>query len=157
MWLLRLIHIGAGVFWAGGAMIMGWFVAPSARRAGPASGPFMQALLKARLADIMFGSAVVTVLAGIWLLFATGGPRSGWQGWALNLGALSALTAITVGGIVQRPTAAKIQKLGEAIAGGSPTPDQVAEMGSLQGRMGRVASTTALLVAVAVAGMAIGG
>jgi len=160
MWFLRLLHIAAGVFWAGGAMLMGWFIAPSARRTGPAAGPFMQSLLRARVADYMFGAATVAVGAGLWLLFATGGPRSGsWQGWALNLGALSGIAAILVGGMVQRPTAGNIQRLGASVAatGAPPTPEQAAELGQLQTRMGAAASTTALLVAVAVVGMALGG
>lgn len=140
-------------------MVMGWFIAPSARRTGPAAGPFMQSLLRARIADYMFGSALVAVAAGLWLLFATGGLRGGWQGWALNLGALSGITALTVGAALQRPTAGKVQKLGEAIAagGGGPSPEQAQEMGQLQGRLGRLASITALLVAAAVIGMALGG
>ena len=160
MWFIRLLHIAAGVFWAGGAMLMGWFIAPSARKTGPAAGPFMQTLLRARVADYMFGAAVVAVGAGLWLFFATGGVRSGsWQGWALNLGALAGITAIVVGSTVQRPTAAKIQRLGGAVAaaGAPPTPEQAAELGQLQARMGAAASTTALLVAVAVVGMALGG
>jgi hypothetical protein len=160
MWFIRLLHIAAGVFWAGGAMLMGWFIAPSAKRTGPAAGPFMQTLLKARVADYMFGAAVVAVAAGLWLFFSTGGVRTGsLQGWALNLGALAGITAILVGGIVQRPTGAKIQQLGGAVAaaGGPPTQEQAADMGRLQARMGSAASTTALLVAIAVVGMALGG
>jgi hypothetical protein len=155
---LRLVHISAGVFWAGGAMVMGWFIAPSARRTGPAAGPFMQTLLRARIADFMFGSALVTVGAGLWLLFATGGVRSGWHGWALNLGALSGITALAIGASLQRPTAAKVQKLGEAIAAaGGPSPAQAEEMAGLQGRLGQLGSVTALLTAAAVVGMALGG
>jgi hypothetical protein len=119
----------------------------------------MQALLRTRVADYMFGAALVAVGAGLWLYFATGGVRSGsWQGWVLNLGALSGIAAILVGGTVQRPTAAKIQRLGAAVAAGAapPTQEQAAELGQLQARMGGAASTTALLVAVAVVGMALG-
>ncbi len=141
-------------------MLMGWFIAPSAKRTGPAAGPFMQTLLRARVADYMFGAALVAVGAGLWLFFSTGGVRSGsWQGWALNLGALAGVAAILVGGIVQRPTGAKIQRLGAAAAaaGGPPTQEQASELGRLQARMGAAASTTALLVATAVVGMALGG
>lgn len=139
-------------------MLMGWFIGPAARRTGPTAGPFMQTLLRARVADYMFGSAVVAVSAGIWLLLATGGIRSGWRGWALNLGALAGLAAITVGGTLQRPTAGKLQRLGAVVAAaGSPSPEQAAEMGQLQMKLGGVASITAALVAAAVVGMALGG
>lgn len=121
---LRLIHIVFGGFWAGAAMLMGWLVVPTARSVGPASGPFMQALLKRRLADILVGSGVVTVLAGIWL-WALRPPSFGvWQGYALAIGALASIVAILIGFVLQRPTAKKVQSLGGAIAAGGGPPSQ---------------------------------
>jgi hypothetical protein len=157
--LLRLVHIVAGGFWAGSVMLLGWFITPSAREAGPGAGPFMQALLKRRLAPIMIGAGVVTVLAGIWLWAIHMPSLERWQGWALTIGALSAITALVVGIGWQRPTAAKVQALGAQIAagGGPPTPEQGAEMGLLQARMAGFASVLAVLLAIALAGMALGG
>jgi hypothetical protein len=140
-------------------MLLGWFITPSALDAGPGAGPFMQALLKRRLAPIMIGTGVVTVLAGI-SLWATNMPSlERWQGWALAIGALSAITALVVGIGWQRPTAAKVQALGAEIAagGGPPTPEQGASMGGLQARMAGFASAQAVLMTITLAGMALGG
>ena len=159
MTLLRLIHIVAGGFWAGAGILMGWFVAPSARSIGPAAGPFMQALLKRRITTVLLTAGSVTVAAGLWL-WAIRQPAMGrWQDWALAIGAVSALAALTVGFGWQRPTGARIQVLGAQImsAGSPPTTEQAAEMGTLQGKMGRYGSTIAYLFTVALAGMALGG
>lgn len=140
-------------------MLMGWFVAPAARAAGPAAGPFMQALLKRKLTTILITSGVVTVGAGIWLLAIRRPTMSRWQDWALAIGALAALVALVIGIGWQRPTAGKVQALGAQIASaGSPlTPEQGAEMGRLQAKLSHFGSTLSYLLAVALAGMALGG
>lgn len=159
MLVLRLIHIVAGVFWAGSAMLMGWFIAPTAKAAGPAAGPFMQALLKKKVAVVLVSAGIVTVGAGIWLWALRRPAMDRWQDWALAIGALSAIVALAVGITLQRPTASKIQLFGAelASAGGPPTAEQGAEMGRLQARMGLFGSLMAILMVVAVAGMALGG
>lgn len=157
--LLRLFHIVFGGFWAGAAILMGWMVVPTAREVGPGSAPLMQGLLKRRLTTILIGSGVVTVIAGIGL-WALRPPSFGrWQGYALAIGALAALIAISIGFTMQRPTARKVQALGAAIAagGGPPTQEQGAEMARLQARMAGFGNLLAYLFAVALAGMALGG
>jgi uncharacterized membrane protein len=157
--VLRLIHITAGVFWAGSVMLMGWFVAPAAKAAGPGAGPFMQALLKKRITVVLISAGLVTVGAGIWL-WALRRPTMGrWQDWALAIGALAAIVAIVLGIGFQRPTGSKLQALGATLAsaGGPPTAEQGAEMGRLQARMSKFGSILAILLVVAVAGMALGG
>ena len=159
MALLRLVHIVAGGFWAGSVMLLGWFIVPSARDAGPGAGPFMQALLKRRLPAIMIGTGVVTVLAGLWLWAWRMPSLERWQGWAIAIGAVSAIGALVIGIGWQRPTAAKVQALGAEIsgAGSPPTPEQGAEMGRLQAKMAGYASVLAVLLTLALAGMALGG
>ena len=159
MTLLRLIHIVGGGFWAGAAILMGWFVAPAARSVGPAAGPFMQAFLKRRITTILLTAGSVTVVAGLWLWSIRPPAMARWQDWALAVGAVSAITALTVGFGWQRPTGARMKALGAQImnAGSPPTPEQSAEMGALQGKLGRYGSILAYLFTIALAGMALGG
>ena len=159
MTVLRLIHIVAGGFWAGAGILMGWFVAPAARSAGPGAGPFMQALLKRKVPMILISSGVVTVGAGLWLWAIRQPTMSRWQDWALAIGALAAIVAVTLGIGWQRPTGAKMMALGTQIAAGGspPTPEQAAEMGRLQGKLARYGSTLSYLFTMALAGMALGG
>jgi len=157
--LLRLIHIVSGAFWAGAAMLMGWFVAPAARAAGPAAGPFMQALLKRKVATVLVSAGVVTVGAGVWLWAIRRPTMTRWQDWALAIGAASAIVALAIGLGWQRPTTGKISALGAEIASGGspPTPQQAAELQRLQGKVGSYASILSYLFAIALAGMALGG
>ena len=157
--ILRLIHIVAGGFWAGAGILMGWVIAPAARSAGPAAGPFMQALLRRKVTLILITAGLVTIASGLWLLSIRQPTMSRWQDWALVIGALSGITAVTIGIGLQRPTAKKIQALGAEIAAGGSPPSQAqgAEMGSLQGNMSRYGSIIAYLFVVALAGMALGG
>ena len=156
---LRLIHILAGAFWAGAAILMGWFVVPTAREVGPAAGPLMQGLLKRNLAGRLIASGVVTVLAGLWLFALRTPTFRRWQDYALALGALSAIVALIIGITLQRPTANKVQTLGAAIAsaGGPPTEAQGGEMAGLQAKLASYGNLLAYLFALTLAGMALGG
>lgn len=140
-------------------MLMGWFIAPAARAAGPAGGPFMQALLKKRVTIVLVVSGIITVGAGLWLWAMREPSMDRWQGQALAIGATSAIVALIIGIGWQRPTGAKVKALGAQIAsgGGPPTAEQGAAMGQLQTKMSRLGSTIAYLLALALAGMALGG
>jgi hypothetical protein len=156
---LRLIHIVAGGVWAGAAILMGWFITPTAREVGPPAGPFMQGLLKRNLTARLIGSGVVTVAAGLWLFALRAPTFARWQDYALAIGALAAIVALFIGITRQRPTGKRVQELGAAIAagGGPPTAEQGAEMQSLQARMAGYGNIIAYLFVVALAGMALGG
>lgn len=156
---LRVVHIVAGAFWAGAAMLMGWYIAPTAREVGPPAGPFMQGLLKRNLTSTLIGAGVVTVGAGLWLFAIRMPTFARWQDWALAVGALAAIVALLIGVTMQRPTGKKMQELGAAIAsgGGPPTPEQGAQMQGLQARMANYGNVIAILFTLALAGMALGG
>jgi hypothetical protein len=63
--LLRLIHIGSGVFWAGTAIMIAAFLEPTVRAAGPEGGRFMQQLTgQSRFSLSMSLSALLNALSG---------------------------------------------------------------------------------------------
>ena len=159
MLILRLIHIVAGGFWAGAGILMGWVIAPAARSAGPGAGPFMQALLKRKVTVVLITAGLITIASGIWLLSIRRPTMSRWQDWALVVGALSGIAAVTIGFALQRPTSKRMQALGAEIAAGGSSPSQAqgAEMGRLQANMIRYGSILSYLFVIALAGMALGG
>ena len=159
MLILRLIHIVAGGFWAGAGILMGWVIAPAARAAGPGAGPFMQALLKRKATLVLITAGLITIASGIWLLSIRRPTMSRWQDWALVIGALAGIAAVTIGFGLQRPTGKKMQALGAEIAAGGSPPSQAqgAEMGRLQGNMSRYGSILSYLFVIALSGMALGG
>lgn len=159
---LRLIHILAGVFWAGTAMFTAVFLIPSVRALGPAGGPVMQQIAEKRKLPMYFMIAgLLTILSGFglyWIAssgFANGFMRSG-PGMTLGTGAVFAVLAMLVGIFVASPTAKRAGALGAAMASaGKPTPDQVAEMQRLQARMGKASALGASLLVLAAAAMAV--
>src|SRR5688500_17058967 len=70
--LLRLIHIGAGVFWVGSALTFHFFIQPAAVAAGPAATGFTYQLLHHRRFSVaILTSGLIAVIAGISLLVIT--------------------------------------------------------------------------------------
>jgi hypothetical protein len=154
---LRLIHIVAGAFWAGAAMLMGWIVIPTSRQVGPAAAPLIQGLIRNKLATRLIAAGILTVVAGLWLYVLRAPAFGRWQDYALATGALAAIAALTIGIALQRPTGDKLRQLSEAMGGQPPNAEQAAELGRLQGKMASYGNTLAYLFAIALAGMALGG
>ncbi len=160
---LRLIHIFAGVFWAGTSIALAGFVEPAIHAAGPAGQTFNQRLWQhTRLLFFMNISAISCSLAGLVLFWIVSGGNliayvSTSTGLAFTLGSIAGLLEFMNGILVMAPTAAKIGALGAQMqtAGGPPTQLQLAQMSSLQLRLGRGGQYGASLLALAVIGMAI--
>lgn len=161
--ILRLIHILAGVFWAGGVLLMAAFVGPSIRDAGPAGGTVMQKLAgDRRVPDWLAGAAVVTVLAGLLLYWeASGGLSGGWisspTGIAFSVGGLAGIAAAVIGTSVAAPAIRRIIALAREVQTGvgQPSTEQSDRLARLQRRSTLAIRWVAALAFVAVAGMAI--
>ena len=152
--ILRLIHIIGGIIWAGGALLMNFFVAPTLRATGDAGKQFAGHLMgKTRFTQIMTVSAYATVLAGF-LLYGMDSQwfTSAWQssgpGIGFGIGALFALVGIVLG-IMNGNNNRKMAQLGAQIQG-KPTAEQAAAMGVIQKQQGWVipVNTYSLILAV---------
>lgn len=161
--ILRLVHILSGVFWAGANFVMAGFITPSVKATAPESGKFMQYLAQKsgfpRFAEL---AGWLTIFAGLGLIWiVSGGLQPSWfatrRGIALTIGGLLAIAAMVVAYAVQKPAAKRIGVLGQEIqaAGGPPTPEQLAELQAQQKKLSRGSLWTAILLAIAVAGMAL--
>lgn len=140
--LLRLIHIVAGAFWVGAAVVYFLYFEPTAKGLGPARSQFMQDLIgKYRYPMFMNTSSMLCILAGLALYwFSSGGLSMAWitsgPGLGFTLGSLAALAAFVIGFAGIRPRAERMGAVGAAIAaGGPPTPAQGAELGRLEAEM----------------------
>ena len=157
--ILRLIHIIGGIIWAGGALLMNFFVAPTLRATGEAGKQFAGHLMgKTRFTQIMTVSAYATVLAGF-LLYGMDSQwfTSAWQssgpGIGFGIGALFALVGI-VSGIMNGNNNRKMAQLGAQIQG-KPTAEQAAAMGVIQKQQGWVIPVNTYSLILAVVFMAI--
>ena len=160
----RIIHILAGTFWAGSAVLFAFFVQPTAAGMGPAAAPFLNELMTKRKAlRAIVGAATFTVVAGLFLYWSAWhalGSFSAWIGTApgkvMTIGGAAAIIAYFFGVQGTAPTFKKLSALGGTVAasGGPPTPEQGAEMGKLAAKMRFHARATAFLLIIAVFCMA---
>jgi uncharacterized membrane protein len=161
LWILvRLVHIFAGVFWAGTSIALAGFITPTARALGPEGGKFVQRLVgPARLSVFMDLAALATTLSGLLLYWRDSGFQLDWiatkPGLVFTLGGLAGIATFVLGLAVMKPTAARVKALGQALqtAGGPPSPSQMTEMRALQERLAMGGLWGAVLLAVAVFAM----
>jgi hypothetical protein len=161
--VFRLVHVAAGVAWAGSVYLFVMFVQPSAAAIAPAGAPFMAELLgKRRLVSRIIELGSATVLGGLFLYWhdwQAFGSFGDWIGSAfgrfITIGALAAIVALAIGVIGTRPNAERLLSIGrQATAAGGPSPEQAAEMGRIQGLLKVLARTSLALIGVSVFCMA---
>jgi uncharacterized membrane protein len=159
--VLRVIHIGAGIFWVGSATFLLVFVEPTVRAIGPPGGSFMAHMSQVRkMPRIIAVSAIVTIVAGIWLYWRdTGGFEpdiiTTGPGIGFGIGGLAAIVAFIVGLTMVRPRVERMGALGGAMASGPPTPEQGQEMGALQRSLRGISIFSEVLLVIAVVAMAV--
>jgi uncharacterized membrane protein len=163
LWLFRLVHILAGVFWVGGILMFGRFLFPAAQALGPAAGPVMDHLNRVRkLPQALMGAAFANVLSGLGLYWnLTMGFQPEMMGtppvMVFGFGGIMAISAVVLGLSVNAPTAKRMGALMAAVQaqGGPPKPEQAAELQRLQGRLGWALKVVMVLLVLTTAAMAL--
>ena len=152
IWLLRIIHIVSGVFWVGGALIMTFFVGPTAAATGEAGqrfvGHLMNNLKFSNRISIAAGSAV---LAGFLLYTLDARAGEAWlrSNFAIGLGIGAAFAIVGfVFGILLSRSLKSLMQLGAQIQG-KPTNEQMARLQEIQKRQRTysIVNVAALLLA----------
>lgn len=162
MLTLRLVHVLAGICWAGSAVMFAAFVLPAARTSGVAGGRVVQELVqRRRLALCFMISSLTTIASGLAMYSMIGaGSYRAWvtspMGSTLGIGAIAAIIAAALGGGVVAPAGKRLAELGTGAAfrPGPPSPEQVAELHRLQKRLGTSSVVCAALLVIAVSAMA---
>ena len=121
IWLLRIIHIVAGVYWVGGTLIMTFFVGPAVGALGETGQKFVGHLMNdLKFSNRMAIASGLTILAG-GILYALD-ARAG-EAWlrskfaiGLGIGAAFALVGFVFGMMIGRTT--KAMALGSQMQGG---------------------------------------
>jgi uncharacterized membrane protein len=162
--VFRILHIGAGVAWAGSVFFLVMFVQPSAAAIGPAGAPFMAELLGTRrLVDRILVIGSVTIVAGLILYLRDMNDAGGFgdflgrnYGRALTIGGVTAIAAFLVGLFGTRPAVRRLLALGRQIASseGPPSPDLIAQVPALQDLTKILARISLGLLGIAVVAMA---
>lgn len=165
MFSLRLIHILAGVLWAGWAFVSVAFIEPAAQAAGPEGGKFMQVLsLKTKLIPAMLAAPLLVIFTGVLMYWQVSSGLSGaWlvspPGLALTVGSLAGILAFVVGFTINRPAADRMAALSREMqsASGPPGANQMAELRAQQRQLSIGGLYGAILLVIAVIGMASAG
>lgn len=160
--ILRLLHIGFGLFWAGSALFFALFLMPSLKATGPEGVKFMQALGRSGYPIAAMVSAIITIVSGFLLIWKLSGgfePMwfNSWYARVLTTGATMAFIAFIIGFTINRPSAAKMNKISVAIVkqGAPPTPEQLSEMMVLRKKIFIGTNYIAILLVIAIAGMSV--
>jgi uncharacterized membrane protein len=162
MILMRLLHVGLGVFWAGALFFMAWFLIPSVREAGPDGAKVVQALQRRGFMTLVPISAIITILSGLVLMWrVSAGFQPEWSrsptGMALGIGAVAAIIGFGIGIGVMRPATMKAGALAETLgkleAGARDA--RMAEVQALRMRSAKAAQWVAGLLTIAVVTMAV--
>lgn len=148
--LMRILHLGLGVFWAGTLLFTAFFLFPAMRDAGPDGAKVGAQLVRRNFAVIMPLTAIVTILAGLWLYWRiSGGFNPEYMrtpaAMAYGTGGAAAIIALIIGLAVVRPAMLKATELG-----GTP------EAQALRARAGKANVWVALMLVVTLVAMAIG-
>jgi len=159
IWLLRIIHIVAGVFWVGGTLMLAFFIAPTVGATAEAGQKFRGHLMNnLKFSTRMAAAAGLTILAGgilYWL--DSDGFTSAWMssgaGRGFGIGAGFALIGFIFGILVARTTKGMAQ-LGTQFQG-NPSPEQITQMQSLRKQQASYSNMSAATLIIAVIFMAI--
>jgi hypothetical protein len=160
--VLRILHIGSGIFWVGTAWFFFGFIEPTTQALGPAAGPFMHHVVsQRRIVPAVLGAATLNVVMGLILYWrSSGGLDQAWLksgvGIGFTFGGLCALAAWVLAVRMIGPTIVKLDEAGSAMAGAGrpPTPEELGRMGALAHRLHRIGQADVILLLGAVLGMA---
>jgi len=161
--VLRVVHIFGAILWAGTSLFVSLFLLPALKSAGPAAAPVMGALMKRKLVVVIPTVAVITMLAGLRLMWltSTGFSASYFAstgGRTYVVGAVLALAAFTLFMVVNHPAIGRMMQLGQQIAQ-APEADRgplMAQLNAVRARAGKASLGAALLLTLAAVAMAVG-
>jgi uncharacterized membrane protein len=161
--ILRIIHVYGAVVWAGTSLFVGFFLMPAMGLAGPAGGPVMGALVKRKLFTIIPIVAVITMLAGLRLMWLTSKGFSAVyfasrSGTTYAAGALCALIAFTIFMSVNHPAIGRMMQLGQQIAQApeAERPALAAQLNAVRARAAMATKFTVLFITITAFAMAVG-
>jgi hypothetical protein len=159
--LLRLVHIGAGVFWVGAAVTAFAFIEPAVHDLGAAGEKFMRQLTERRkLPEFIVVAGVLNLGSGGVLYWRdSGGLQPEWIaspiGLGFTIGAIAALLGAATAIAFILPTLKKLEDVSRGLPSElAPTMDTTARLRALNRRLHLASLGNVLLLALAVASMA---
>lgn len=157
--ILRVAHIVAGILWAGGALALTLFVAPTMSATGDAGKQFAGHLItKTRFSAYMMVTGLTTVLAGSVLYgIDSNWFQSAWMrtptGIGFGIGAVAGILAFIFGYLLGNVNQA-LAALGAQIQG-KPTTEQMSAMQALVKKQTMMSQGNLIFMLIAILMMAV--
>jgi len=158
-WVLvvaRLLHILGGISWVGSVLTSVFFIEPTATALGAPGSRFLAHLVtRRRLTNAMAGAATTAIAAGAFLFWIdSSGLQLTWTtthtGLAFTAGALAALSAFVLAGVILKPGFERLAALAEG-----PTTHEGDELArGLEARLRPISLIQVVLLLFAAAAMA---
>jgi len=153
--LARVVHVMAGVIWAGATIVLAAVIVPIAARHGTEGAGRWTAMVAGRVGPLSGISALLTVLSGSYLFATLHSNDSSAAGFVLKVGAVAAFLSLAVGFLIGRPTGQKLARLSEQQSlAAAPSADVLRRMSGLRLRAELSSRFTAALLGLAVLAMA---
>lgn len=119
--VLRIVHIGAGIFWAGGVMFMNFVIGPAIGGSGLEGVRVMQELHRRHFFHKILGAGLLTIFAGLDLVRRdSAGFQSSWFhspfGMGISAGMIAAIVAFLIGLFFINPATNRMVALGGEMA-----------------------------------------
>jgi uncharacterized membrane protein len=153
--LARVVHVMAGVIWAGATFVLAAVIVPIAARYGTEGAGRWSAMVAGRVGPISGISALLTVLSGSYLFATLHSNDNSAAGFVLKVGAVAAFLSLVTGFLIGRPTGQKLARLSEQQSlATAPSADVLRRMSGLRLRAELSSRFTAALLGLAVLAMA---
>lgn len=158
---LRILHIVAGILWAGGAAAYYLFIEPTARATAPESQRFMDHLMtRRRFSKFLNSMSLVTILAGAALYYRLVNVDWGWvatgPGIGFTFGALAGVSAVVIWNLLVPSRVAQLGMIASLIHsnGGEASSEQLTALKRIEQEIARAGKLDFALTAIAVLAMA---
>jgi uncharacterized membrane protein len=153
--LARVVHVMAGVTWAGATFLLAAVIVPIAVHHGTEGAGRWTGLVARKVGPISGVSALLTVLSGIYLFTILHSSDSSAAGIVLRIGAVAAFLSLATGFLIGRPAGLKLAKLSEQQSPTEALPADVSQkLSGLRLRAVLSSQFAAVLLVVAVLSMA---
>jgi len=127
--VLRLVHIIGGIIWVGSGVFAAFFLIPALSANRQVMPAVMEGLQKRRVFIIVPTAGLITILAGIRLLWidSAGFAESYMQtgpGRTFSIGGTAAIIALLLQVFVARPAGVKLGAIAAKLAASPPAPER---------------------------------
>ncbi len=134
--VLRLLHIGCGIMWAGTALMMVFYIFPAVERSGPDGGKILQAITGTnRFPQMITVVSSLTIITGFLLIWQlSSGFSAEWfsskSGRSLAIGGSVSFIAFLQVVLINLPAILRTQTIGKSVAAkvGIPSEEERDEL-----------------------------